>query len=113
MNTSIELILVIFAFLYGLVVFVQKPNIIFILADDLGYGDVSSYNENSKIQTTNIDKLAAEAIIFTDARTSSAVCTPIRYGHFAVPLLCVVPVATTLGIPLWKQMVVHRQVYSN
>lgn len=80
MNTSIKLILVIFAFLYGLMVFAQKPNIIFILADDLGYGDVSSYNENSKIQTTNIDKLAAEGIMFTDAHTSSAVCTPTRYG---------------------------------
>ena len=58
----------------------DKPNIIFILSDDLGYGDVSSYNENSKIQTTNIDKLASEGVMFTDAHTSSAVCTPTRYG---------------------------------
>lgn len=58
----------------------KKPNIIFILADDLGYGDVSSYNENSKITTTNIDKLASEGVLFTDAHTSSAVCTPTRYG---------------------------------
>ncbi len=58
----------------------KKPNIIFILADDLGYGDISSYNENSKIQTSNIDQLAAEGVIFTDAHTSSAVCTPTRYG---------------------------------
>ena len=58
----------------------KEPNIIFILADDLGYGDVSSYNENSKIQTTNIDKLASEGVMFTDAHTNSAVCTPTRYG---------------------------------
>lgn len=58
----------------------SKPNIIFILADDMGYGDVSSYNENSKIQTANIDKLASEGVMFTDAHTSSAVCTPTRYG---------------------------------
>ncbi|MEP1486829.1 MAG: arylsulfatase [Algibacter sp.] len=58
----------------------KKPNIIFILADDLGYGDVSSYNENSKIKTNNIDQLAAEGVMFTDAHTSSAVCTPTRYG---------------------------------
>ncbi|MDB4225791.1 arylsulfatase [bacterium] len=58
----------------------KEPNIIFILADDLGYGDVSSYNENSKIQTVYIDKLASEGVMFTDAHTSSAVCTPTRYG---------------------------------
>lgn len=58
----------------------SKPNIIFILADDMGYGDVSSFNENSKIQTVNIDKLGSEGVMFTDAHTSSAVCTPTRYG---------------------------------
>ena len=56
------------------------PNILFILADDMGYGDVSCYNENSKIQTPFIDELAAEGILFTDAHTSSSVCTPTRYG---------------------------------
>lgn len=58
----------------------SKPNIIYILADDLGYGDVSAYNENAKIQTSNIDKLAAQGVVFTDAHTSSSVCTPTRYG---------------------------------
>jgi arylsulfatase A len=58
----------------------KTPNIIFILADDLGYGDVSCFNENSKIKTPNIDALAAEGVMFTDAHTSSAVCTPTRYG---------------------------------
>lgn len=57
-----------------------KPNVIYILADDLGIGDVSAYNENSKIHTPNIDQLAAEGVQFTDAHTSSSVCTPTRYG---------------------------------
>ena len=59
---------------------IKNPNIIFILADDLGYGDVSALNENSKIQTTNIDRLAAQGAVFTDAHSGSAVCTPTRYG---------------------------------
>jgi arylsulfatase A len=58
----------------------QKPNIIYVLADDLGYGDVSICNENGKINTPNLDQLATEGIRFTDAHTSSAVCTPTRYG---------------------------------
>ncbi len=58
----------------------SQPNIIYILADDLGYGDVSVYNENSKIQTPHIDQLASNGVMFTDAHTSSAVCTPTRYG---------------------------------
>jgi arylsulfatase A-like enzyme len=58
----------------------KKPNIIYILADDLGIGDVSLYNENSKIQTPNLDKMGKEGMKFTDAHTSSAVCTPTRYG---------------------------------
>ena len=59
---------------------VKKPNIIFILADDLGYGDVSALNENSKIKTANIDRLVSQGVSFTDAHSSSAVCTPTRYG---------------------------------
>ena len=58
----------------------SKPNIIYILADDLGIGDLSIYNENSKIQTPNLDKMGAEGMKFTDAHTSSSVCTPTRYG---------------------------------
>ena len=57
-----------------------KPNIIYILADDMGYGDVGAYNAESKIPTPALDKLAAEGIMFTDAHTSSSVCTPTRYG---------------------------------
>lgn len=58
----------------------RLPNIICILADDMGYGDVSAYNENSKIKTKYIDQLVKEGVMFTDAHTSSAVCTPTRYG---------------------------------
>ncbi|MGJ8630583.1 MAG: sulfatase family protein [Glaciecola sp.] len=56
------------------------PNIVIILADDLGIGDVSIYNDNSKIPTPNMDAIAAAGIHFTDAHTPSAVCTPTRYG---------------------------------
>ena len=58
----------------------KKPNIIYILADDLGYGDVSIYNNQSKIKTHNIDQLASEGMRFTDAHSPSSVCTPTRYG---------------------------------
>ena len=58
----------------------MRPNIVYILADDLGYGDVSCLNENSKLKTTALDKLAKEGMIFTDAHSNSAVCTPTRYG---------------------------------
>jgi arylsulfatase A-like enzyme len=57
-----------------------NPNIIFILCDDLGYGDVRCLNENGKIATPNMDHLAAGGMIFTDAHSGSAVCSPTRYG---------------------------------
>ncbi len=57
-----------------------KPNIVFILADDLGYGDVTCFNEQSKIPTPHVDKLASQGMRFTDAHTSSSVCTPTRYS---------------------------------
>lgn len=56
------------------------PNIVWIMADDLGYGDLSCLNESSKIQTPNLDRLASEGMTFTDAHAPSAVCTPTRYG---------------------------------
>ncbi|MEZ5104998.1 MAG: arylsulfatase [Draconibacterium sp.] len=57
-----------------------QPNIIYILADDLGYGDVSVYNPSEKITTPNIDRLAESGIRFTDAHSPSSVCTPTRYS---------------------------------
>lgn len=56
------------------------PNIIVILADDLGYGDISIYDRDNKIKTPNIDRIAIEGIKFNDAHTPSSVCTPTRYG---------------------------------
>lgn len=58
----------------------NRPNIIYILADDLGYGDLKCYNPQSKIPTPNLDRLASEGIRFTDAHAPDAVCTPTRYG---------------------------------
>ncbi len=58
----------------------EKPNIVYILADDLGYGDVRCLNPESKIPTPHMDRLAAEGMTFTDAHSPSAVCTPTRYG---------------------------------
>ncbi len=58
----------------------QTPNIIYILADDLGYGDIGYLNPDSKIPTPNIDRLAGQGITFTDAHSGSAVCSPTRYG---------------------------------
>ena len=56
------------------------PNIVFILADDMGIGDISSYNAESLIETPNIDKLASEGVRFTDTHTSGSRCVPSRYG---------------------------------
>ena len=58
----------------------QLPNILFILADDLGYGDVRCYNSESKVPTPHLDQLAEEGILFTDAHSPSTVCTPTRYS---------------------------------
>lgn len=58
----------------------QRPNIVYILADDLGYGDVSAYNRSGQIATPNIDKLASQGMRFTDAHSPSSVCTPTRYA---------------------------------
>jgi len=58
----------------------KLPNIVVILADDMGYGDVKCYNPESKIPTPNMDRLAEQGVRFTDAHSPSAVCTPTRYG---------------------------------
>lgn len=56
------------------------PNIVYILADDLGYGDISALNDGSKLHTPNVDALVTGGMNFTDAHSNSAVCTPTRYG---------------------------------
>jgi len=57
-----------------------KPNVVFILCDDLGYGDVACNNPECKIPTPHVDRLAGEGMRFTDAHTTSSVCTPTRYS---------------------------------
>ena len=57
-----------------------RPNVVLILADDLGYGDVGAFNPGGRIPTPHLDRLAREGLRLTDAHTPSAVCTPTRYG---------------------------------
>ena len=56
------------------------PNIIYVLADDLGFGDLGAFNQKGKIKTPHLDQIARQGMIFTDAHSSSSVCTPTRYG---------------------------------
>ncbi len=58
----------------------QNPNVIILYADDLGYGDLQCYNPSSKIPTPNLDRLAAQGMRFTDAHSSSGICSPSRYA---------------------------------
>jgi len=58
----------------------SPPNVVILLADDMGYGDLGANNPKSKIPTPNLDKLAAEGTRFTDGHSSSGICTPSRYS---------------------------------
>jgi arylsulfatase A len=58
----------------------KRPNIVYFFVDDMGYGDASCLNPEGRIQTPNIDRLAREGMIFTDAHASSSVCSPSRYS---------------------------------
>jgi arylsulfatase A len=58
----------------------SRPNILILYADDLGFGDLTSYHAESKIPTPHLDQLAAEGIRFTDGHSSSGICTPSRYA---------------------------------
>jgi len=60
--------------------FAAPPNIVILYTDDMGYGDLGANNPESKIATPHLDKLAAEGMRFTDAHSSSGVCTPSRYA---------------------------------
>ncbi len=68
-----------------------RPNVVLILADDLGYGDLRCYNSESKVPTPNLDRLAREGMRFTDAHSSAAVCTPSRYSVMTGQLAFRVP----------------------
>ena len=57
-----------------------QPNIVFILADDLGFGDLACYNEKAKVKTPHLDRLAKQGMRFSDAHSPSTVCTPSRYS---------------------------------
>ena len=83
MNYFRSIIVLVCVFIPSLVVAAtpSEPNIVYILADDLGYGDVQCLNpERGKIPTPNMDQVAAQGMTFTDAHTTSSVCTPTRYG---------------------------------
>ena len=58
----------------------SKPNIIFILADDLGFGDIQANNPASKLSTPHLNQMVKDGMTFTDTHSNSAVCTPTRYG---------------------------------
>ncbi len=58
----------------------RPPNVIYILADDLGYGDLGAYNAESRIPTPHLDRLASEGMRFVDAHSPASVCTPTRYA---------------------------------
>ena len=75
----------------------KQPNIVFILADDMGYGDVSYFDNNSKLKTENLDRMAQEGVVFTDAHSSSSVSTPTRYG---IRLLMRIPVLRSVPRPV-------------
>ncbi|MEW4451729.1 arylsulfatase [Bremerella sp. JC817] len=81
MTRSLWYFLAMVGLLPGLTLAADRPNIVVILCDDLGYGDVHCLNpEHGKIATPCADRLAAEGMVFTDAHSGSSVCTPTRYG---------------------------------
>lgn len=60
--------------------FASPPNLIYVLFDDMGYGEPGCYRKDSQLKTPNMDRLAAQGMRFTDAHSASSVCTPTRYG---------------------------------
>ncbi|QHI70126.1 sulfatase family protein [Tichowtungia aerotolerans] len=62
------------------VVAAEQPNIVYFYVDDMGYGDAGCYNPTGKIKTPNLDKFASEGMLFTDAHSTAAVCSPSRYS---------------------------------
>ncbi|MFN9721113.1 MAG: sulfatase-like hydrolase/transferase, partial [Planctomycetota bacterium] len=66
----------------------ELPNIVIVYADDLGYGDLSSYNPKSAYQTPRLDQMAADGIRFVDAHSPCTICSPSRYGLLSGQLVC-------------------------
>lgn len=79
MQLSLRLLTLMFLFCGATAVAEQRPNIVIIMADDLGYGDLRCYGA-TKIQTPNIDALANQGMMFRDAHAAASVCSPSRYG---------------------------------
>ena len=61
----------------------ERPNIVIVYADDLGYGDLSVYNPDCGYRTPRLDRMAAEGVRFTDAHSPSTICSPSRYGLYS------------------------------
>jgi len=87
-STCVKVVRIYFWLCFGLLLFclapvsrgAEKPNIVLVLVDDMGYGDPRCYNPQSKIATPNIDRLAQEGLRFTDAHAPGPLCHPSRYG---------------------------------
>ena len=77
----------------------DRPNIVVILADDLGSGDLGCYNKDSKIPTPRMDRLASQGMRFTDAHTPSSVCSPTRYGPSEPPRRTWRPISRLVRTP--------------
>lgn len=80
----------------------DRPNIVIILADDLGYGDTGCFNPHSKIATPNIDRLAQEGLRFTDAQAPGPICHPSRYGLITGEFPC------RINYSLWNKQPLIR-----
>jgi arylsulfatase A len=80
MNKLVLILLLAFSVTVNAQNLAKKPNIVYILADDMGIGDVSGLNPDAKVSTPNIDNLINNGMTFTDAHTTSSVCTPSRYS---------------------------------
>lgn len=85
----------------------ERPNIVLIYADDLGYGDLGCYNENSKIPTPNIDKMASQGMLFTDAHSADALCTPSRYA-LLTGRYCWRTRVKTGALPAWDTPLINK-----
>ena len=84
---TLPLLLILLCWAQPVTLWAAAPNVVFILADDMGYGDLKAYNPQSKISTPHLDQLAADGLVFTDAHSGGSTCVPSRHalitGRFA------------------------------